>query len=97
MSLPPEISGIEFITDASLVDTVAYEEARTWKERLFSRPWKPFIKNKTMFKKVPSKSYNVVMGGTIICHPSMLGELERKIIDKHNKENGHGRDTGKSN
>ncbi len=43
---------------------------RTWKERLFSLPWKPFLKTKTIIKPA---IYQV--GNDIIAHPFYKDKL----------------------
>lgn len=53
----------KILTSEYLADTVL----RTWKERLFSWPWRPWKKT----KKVPFNEVFLWNGDTIICHPSM--------------------------
>jgi len=53
-----------------LEDGDPYIEKRTWKERLFSLPWNPFKRTKTVVPKVPSKRV-LVFSNTVIVHPEM--------------------------
>jgi hypothetical protein len=41
---------------------------RTWKERLFSLPWKPFQK----MRETPGV---YIVGGVIYCHPKRYAEI----------------------
>ena len=56
---------------------------RSWKERLFSLPWRPFVKNKI--------SYNPIIlqiGNKIIAHPSYKGKL--KFLESWRFQNYYG-------
>lgn len=45
----------KIITDPNMTEvTGSYEKIRTWKERLFTRPWKPWKKYKTVITRKPS-------------------------------------------
>lgn len=53
---------------------------RSWKERLFERPWRPFKKFKTIM--IPSeKIYEV--GGAFICHPEMKQKIEQRLKEEN--------------
>lgn len=64
---------------AMVEDGEPYEECRTWKERLFTRPWKPFKKTRTIVPKVPMKSIFKTPDGMLIMHPSLAAQLRRQI------------------
>lgn len=69
--------GIQIIEDKNMLE---YETvSRTWKERLFTLPWRPFLKVKTISK--PSKDIYQV-GNTFVCHPFMKREILRGIEEK---------------
>jgi hypothetical protein len=63
------------------------EVERSWKERLFSLPWRPFEK-----KKIIDKPTIFVVGETIIAHPvfkSRLDEHEKKFREELNSKGHH--------
>lgn len=47
---------------------------RTWKERFFSLPWRPWIKT-----KVTIEPRIIVARDEIICHPALLSQLQEAI------------------
>ena len=54
------------------------EVRRTWKERLLTRPWRPFKATRTFVPQVPKKSA-VIIGGTMLIHPVMLAVLREEL------------------
>ena len=75
--------GMRIVEDLSLVvDGDPIEVRRTWKERLFSRPWRPFKRNKTVIPKVPSEEVLVILPNTIVAHPITAREV-RRIAKEH--------------
>jgi len=68
-------AGIRFVENPNLVeDGDPIEVPRTWMERLFSYPWKPWKKVKTVIPKVPS-SRVLVMGNVAVAHPEVIKQL----------------------
>jgi hypothetical protein len=53
------------------------EVPRTWKERLFSLPWRPLLKTKIITPMVPKQEALVMPDGTFVMHPSMLDKLNK--------------------
>lgn len=47
---------------------------RTWKERLFTRPWKPFMR----FRKVYSPKAFKLHNGTLLVSPESYAKLVRE-------------------
>ena len=41
------INGYKIVENIHLTEAESYEEVRSWKERLFTFPWKPLVKYKT--------------------------------------------------
>lgn len=64
------LSGYRVIVDANLTDAKTVQ--RSWRERLFTRPWRPFRRAKTI--QVPSSNV-VLTGRTMILHPATLAQL----------------------
>lgn len=44
---------------------------RSWKERLFSFPWKPWNATKTIIPQVPSRDVIRLGDGTLVMHPEI--------------------------
>ncbi len=65
--------GIQIITDPYVSD---YDQVRrTWRERLFSWPWQPFVK----FKTVYSPKYYKIEGNKILCSPQSAAQLQAHL------------------
>ena len=77
------IYGMNIITNSWLEEDESHEVTRTWKERLFSRPWKPFKKTKTVIRKIPSKSIYKLNENTLAMHPVMAARLEKELKGKY--------------
>lgn len=54
-----------FVTE----DGEPYEEPRTWRERLFSLPWRPLQATRTITPKVPSRAVYELLDGSLVMHP----------------------------
>lgn len=65
-----------------VVDGESYEVPRTWKERLFTLPWHPFKRTKTIIPKVPNKNVYFANNGTVcIAHPETARIIREKLKD----------------
>ena len=51
------------------------EVRRTWRERLFTRPWHPWKATRIEIPQIPSRSYYITGEGSIIIHPERLKQL----------------------
>ncbi len=82
--------GIPIIEDPNMVD--AHSRVRTWRERLFSWPWRPWVKY-LVWHTPKEDIYLVNLDGygprkQFICHP----EMTRRVRDAL-KEDIYGRRT----
>lgn len=69
------LNGMEVIVDANIVKPGVNETvSRTWRDRLFSRPWRPWVKTKTV--RGPERPGWVIIGGRLYCHPAVFAELK---------------------
>ena len=74
-----QYGGKQIITSVYLTKTSdPLSVKRTWKERLFSRPWKPWQATKMITIQVPSDEVLVMMD-RIIMHPEMFRRLQTKL------------------
>lgn len=85
------LNGFKIVTDAGLTQPEKRIVDRTWKERLFSWPWTPFIKQKVIIVHVPSKEV-YSMNGTIIMHPSVFSDLKAIMIEPTDTKIGNKKD-----
>jgi hypothetical protein len=54
---------------------------RTWRERLFSRPWRPLVATRTVVPRVPYRGAMRLDARTLVMHPQMLRELRKSGIE----------------
>lgn len=67
-------SGIEILTSPYLTEPESRVVARTWRERLGSWPWRPWVREKTIVVQVPSKQV-YMLNGKAVMHPEQLRTL----------------------
>lgn len=73
---PSMFNGMRVIESPFLEqDGAPYEVRRTWRERLFTRPWRPLVTTRTVVPKVPYKGAVQLNAHTLVMHPAMLREL----------------------
>ena len=78
-------NGIRICTNPNLLDTKYKFVERTWKERLFSWPWDPWMHLKYISYTVPSEGiYNLPSQNTMIMHPVMARRLQEAIEAREN-------------
>lgn len=58
-----------------------YETRRTWRERLFSLPWRPLQRTLWVTPMVPSTEL-IQYGNRIVGHPATLREVIRRINEQ---------------
>ena len=56
------------------------EIPRTWKERLFTRPWRPLLRTRTFVPQVPMRGAFQLDDNTIVVHPAILAELKVRTL-----------------
>ncbi len=80
------INGVKIIEDRNMVvDGEPYEVERTWRERLFTRPWKPLKTVNIVIPKIPSTKV-IQYDGAWIMHPAMITKLQEGIDNVHKSE-----------
>lgn len=70
------VNGYRVVEDINLTETESYEQVRSWKERLFTFPWKPFKKFKVCYRIASSKDVFVI-DNMLVCHPVIAEELRK--------------------
>jgi hypothetical protein len=75
----PGFNGVKIILTPHLEqDGEPVEIKRTWRERLFTRPWQPFKATRTHIPKVPYKGAMKINEHTVAMHPQVYRELVRE-------------------
>jgi len=88
MSTPNMFNGMRIITSLDMVEEgTPYEVKRTWKERLFTLPWKPFYATKTVVPLIPKQTATFLPNGTLVMHPEMYDKIQKEnnYETKHHK------------
>lgn len=60
-------------------DGEPYTVRRTWRERLFSRPWRPLKATRVVVPRVPYRGAYSLNATTIVMHPAVLRELRQTM------------------
>jgi hypothetical protein len=75
-----DFMGIRIIENPYLTEPgEPYEVKRTWRERIFSRPWNPMKTMKTIIPMVPKKEAIQLPDGSLVMHPEMAAELRAQL------------------
>ena len=83
---PGIINGLRIVEDPNM--TIAgkpYRVKRTWRERLFTKPWKPLWRYRTIVPQVPRKEIFMAPGNLAIMHPVIAMKLKEEIGRRNNK------------
>lgn len=65
-------AGLKIITDIYLTEEWNQCHHLTWRERLTSWPWRPWIKERVEIIRLPSESFYLLQKqNMVVCHPEM--------------------------
>lgn len=79
-SLSDALFGMKIITSPFVGEKCTKQVKRTWKERLFTLPWRPFQKLKTITYYKPDGTFiRDTTRNILYCHPADLEDLRRAI------------------
>lgn len=70
---------LRFIESPVMVDMKWVEERRTWRERLLTWPWQPWVVMKGHIEQVPMQKVFVVLGSMIIGHPEVMRRIRKEL------------------
>ena len=80
-------NGLKIIEDLNMVvPGEPFEKKRTIKERLFSLPWRPFKRTKTITLMVPSREI-IFWENHLVMHPVVKDELLRSVAKSEQSNN----------
>lgn len=72
--------GMRVIESVYLIeDGEPYEVRRPWRERLFSRPWRPMQATRLVVPKVPYRGAFKLTDKTLVMHPETLRQLRKAL------------------
>lgn len=71
--------GMPVLTSEWLTDPEQRTVRRTWRERLFTRPWRPWVATKTITVQVPSTKVLILPGPKVLMHPAQVETLRRAL------------------
>ena len=70
------LAGMRIIESAYLMEPGEPRvERRTWRERLWSRPWRPWVATRTVIPQVPHRGALRLSDGTLVMHPATVKQL----------------------
>lgn len=73
-------ANIRIVESTSLArDGAPVEVQRTWRERLFSRPWTPWRSTKTVIPQIPMDDMINLGGGVFLMHPVTAQKLRQEM------------------
>jgi hypothetical protein len=76
------LPNIQIIESVHLTVTVEKTVKRTWRERMFTWPWKPWEDTKTIQVQEPDPKFYVMTqhgSRTIVCHPARAAQLRDEL------------------
>ena len=60
-----------------MMDEVREWVPRTWKERLFTLPWRPLISQRLVIHREPSRKIFKLHDGSMVMHPALWAEMKK--------------------
>ena len=88
MIIVTKLALMEAVTSAYLTISVNRRVKRTWKERLFEKPWHPMIKTKLVYSEIPDPKVYMI-GNILYCHPATLKRLRQALETKGGDTDEH--------
>ncbi|HEC64245.1 MAG TPA: hypothetical protein ENI23_03020 [bacterium] len=81
------LQGLKIIEDKSLtIPDGTITVTRSWKERLFTRPWKPWVATKEIFNIIPNPElFYIKDRGIVLAHPVTAKRLYDELVNELEK------------
>lgn len=74
------INGLRIIENPRMtVPGDPYAVRRTWRERLLTRPWRPWQRERWVTPMLPSKDCYVLTNGCVVMHPETAKALRATL------------------
>lgn len=78
--LAAQFAGMRVVESVWLTQSgTPYEVRRTWRERLFTRPWRPLRATRTVVPQVPYEGAVQLNATTIAMHPAIVRKLKASL------------------
>lgn len=78
--IPFPVHGVRIMEDPNLVrDGAPRYVRRSWRERLFSRPWRPLQRTRIVTPKEPSPEVLRIRPGVVAMHPATAQALRESV------------------
>lgn len=68
-------------------DGEPYTARRTWRERLFTRPWRPLVRTYTVVPRIPYQGFVQLNATTLVMHPATYRQLRESLRSENINEN----------
>ena len=79
----PMFSGMKVIESICLEqDGEPYTVRRSWRERLFTRPWSPLVAMRLVVPRIPYRGVVQLDEHTIVVHPQTYRELRDSLAER---------------
>lgn len=76
------MNGLRVIESVLLTEAgKPYEVRRPWRERLFSRPWRPLQATRTVTPQIPMQGGYQLANGTLVMHPETVRRIRETISE----------------
>lgn len=82
--------GLRIIESPLLTEPRECVVPRTWKARLWSWPWRPWVKTAVVTLQVPSMKGYQLNRATLVMHPEAVRELKRQLTQVEPKQSEAG-------
>jgi len=70
---------LRLIESPLMVKRVEKTVPRTWKQRFFERPWRPWQKIRIQIEMVPMEKVYMINGEMIIGHPATIQKIKEEL------------------
>jgi predicted membrane-bound mannosyltransferase len=81
--MPNDLTGLRIIESPLLTKDEQRTVGRPWRERLFTRPWRPWQATKTVTVLVPSDQILRTPDNVLIMHPATADRLRATFVTDH--------------
>jgi len=72
------------LNDELMVTRTVEEIPRTWRERLFTWPWRPLRRTRTQVTEVPSRAVMFINDDALVMHSELWRDIQAAV--KRNQE-----------
>ena len=74
MSITSLDGSVRIMPSLYMTRTETATEVRTWRDRLLTLPWRPWVRTRMVSREVPRMDY-FMLGDFVVCHPAAVEQL----------------------